>query len=257
MDDEKYVFFQDLREKKITGYSARKQRSHCGKGGRVKLPSDYLTKKELKNMSGECKSYRLNSPMSWGEFRSMPEDLQITYIKLIREKWNPPLTAIGKMMGVDRSNLSRYLLLLGFEKQSAGAHSWDKMGFAEWCHGIPKHEDKSLQEILEETSGEDVECYETVVEDAPAEVEQEFVEEETPVTEECPYKQIPNPGIKVKLVNAEKELKQEAEIRFKKVIPSTGSMTYEGLTFDILSSLADLLGNAKVLLSVKWDVVED
>jgi hypothetical protein len=34
-------------------------------------------------------------------------------------------------------------------------------------------------------------------------------------------------------------------------------MTYEGKTFNILSSLADLLGNANVVLSVKWDVVED
>ena len=90
MEDEKYVFFQDVREKKVTGYSARKQRSHCGKGGRVKFPSDYLTKKELKNMSGECKSYRMNSPMKWLEFRFMPRDLQIAYIKAIKEKYNPP-----------------------------------------------------------------------------------------------------------------------------------------------------------------------
>ena len=82
MDDEKYVFFQDVREKKVTGYSARKQRSHCGKAG-CKLPSDYLTKKEIKNMSGEVKSYRLNEPMTYAEFRLMPEDLQKTYIILL------------------------------------------------------------------------------------------------------------------------------------------------------------------------------
>ena len=35
-------------------------------------------------MSGECKSYRLNSPMSWDEFKAMPDDIKITYIKLLR-----------------------------------------------------------------------------------------------------------------------------------------------------------------------------
>lgn len=251
MRDEEYFYFQDLKEKKVTGYSARKQRSHCGKAG-CKLPSDYLTKKEIKNMSGECKSYRLNEPMSIVEFRSMPEDLQKTYIMALRQKYNAPVSAIGQMLGIERAHLSKYLReVLGFENFPHGNHSWDKNGFKEWAYGIPKQEDQTLEEILEETHGECVACYETVEE--PVEV----IEEEAPVAEDCPYKQIPNPGIKVNLINAEEELKKEAEIRFKKCVPTTGSMTYEGKTFNILSSLADLLGNANVVLSVKWDVVED
>lgn len=160
MEDEKYVFFQDVREKKVTGYSARKQRSHCGKGGRVKFPSDYLTKKELKNMSGECKSYRMNSPMKWQEFKAMPKDLQIAYIKAIKDKYhNPPIGAIAKMMEIDRANLSRYLMSLGFEKGERGHRLWDKMGFAEWCFGVPKTEEcQSVQEeVKEETSVKTVE----------------------------------------------------------------------------------------------------
>ncbi len=84
MEDEKYVYFQELKEKKVTGYSARKKRSHCGKGGRVKLPSDYLTKKELKNMSGECRSYRMNSPMKWHEFKAMPKDCSLLISRHLR-----------------------------------------------------------------------------------------------------------------------------------------------------------------------------
>lgn len=243
MEDEKYVFFQDVREKKVTGYSARKQRSHCGKGGRVKFPSDYLTKKELKNMSGECKSYRLNSPMTWKEFKSMPEDLQIAYIKAIKEKYNPTITAIGKMMGVERANLSKYLLSLGFEKASRGDHPWDKEGFAEWIFGVPKTEDsQSVQEEAEE---------EVPVEVAEVqEVEQAMIEEET-VVEEARFEKIPNPGIKVKLNDAAKEPAPAF------AIPASGSMNYEGDALDILRSISRLLGGAKVALSVSWDVVED
>ena len=47
MKDEEYLFRQDSRDKALTARSARHKRTHCGKGGRVKLPSDYMTKKEL------------------------------------------------------------------------------------------------------------------------------------------------------------------------------------------------------------------
>jgi hypothetical protein len=233
MEDEKYVYYQDLNEKKSTGHSARKQRTHCGKGGRVKFPSDYLTKKEIKNMSGECKSYRLNEPMTFEEWKAMPDDIKIMYINALREKYNAPNVAICQMMGCTKDALYFQLKRLDLAHGTRGAKLWDKEGFFNWWKGIP-------------TKEEPVEA-----------VEEEVIEEETHVTEECPYKQIPNPGIKVNLINAEEELKKESEIRFKKAIPTTGSMTYEGMTFDILSSISDLLGNANVLLSVKWDVVED
>ena len=46
-------------------------------------------------MNGECKSYRLNDPMAWKEFKSMPDDLKITYINLLRKKFNVPGTSIA------------------------------------------------------------------------------------------------------------------------------------------------------------------
>lgn len=52
MKDEEYIFRQESREKAITARGAHNRRTHCGKGGRVKLPSDYMTKKELEKMNG-------------------------------------------------------------------------------------------------------------------------------------------------------------------------------------------------------------
>ena len=85
MKDEEFVFRADSREKAITARSARHARTHCGHGGRVRLPSDNLSKKELMKMSGECKSFRLNDPMGRKEFMSMPDDLKIVYIQAIRK----------------------------------------------------------------------------------------------------------------------------------------------------------------------------
>lgn len=85
MDDEKYAFEEEVREKKIIARSAHKR---TVKGGRVRLHSDNLSKKELKKMSGEAKTYNLGQPMKWAEFKSMPDDLKVEYIKQIRERFN-------------------------------------------------------------------------------------------------------------------------------------------------------------------------
>lgn len=192
-------------------------------------------------MSGECKSYRLNSPMSWKEFKTMPEDLQIAYIKAIKDKYNPTVTAIGKMMGVERANLSKHLLSLGFEKQTRGDRPWDKEGFAEWCFGVPKIEE--CQSVQEEAV------------ELPVAVEQEVTEEETAsvtvAEEDLPW-------------NMPEEEEEPAPIHHTYVtldslraIPETGSMTFTGNATQIMNTLVNLLGNAKVVLSVNGYVVED
>lgn len=63
LPDEPLEMIEDSISKKRAAQSARHRRTHCGKSGSVKFPSDYMTKKELKAMNGECKSYRLNDPM--------------------------------------------------------------------------------------------------------------------------------------------------------------------------------------------------
>lgn len=239
MNDEKYVFFQEVKEKKVTGYSARKQRSHCGKGGRVKLPSDYLTKKELKNMSGECKSYRMNSPMKWQEFKAMPRDLQIAYIKAVKEKYNPPIAAIAKMMEIDRSNLSRHLMILGFENGERGRKPWDKMGFAEWCFGVPKTEEcQNVEEVKEEIPAEEVMQTEEIT------IAEDDLPWNKPEEEEIEPAAEPVHHTYVSLDNM-------------RAIPEVGSLTFTGNATQIMNTLVNLLGNTKVMLSVNWNVVEE
>lgn len=137
MTDEKYVFTQDSQTKKNIARSASKRRTHNGKGGRVRLHSDNLSKKELKAMSGECKSYRLNEPMNYGEFKAMPDDLKVTYIKLLREKYGVPDCKIGEMMGVNKVTFSVEIkrIGLGHGEKHGGYKKWDTDGFYAWCNG--------------------------------------------------------------------------------------------------------------------------
>lgn len=54
MKDETYVFISDVKEKGSVARSARNARSHCGKGGRVRLPSDNLSNLIMTNKRRPC-----------------------------------------------------------------------------------------------------------------------------------------------------------------------------------------------------------
>lgn len=154
MKDEEYCFVTDVRDKKVVARSARHQRTHAGKGGAVKLPSDYLTPKELKAMSGECKSYKLNSPMTWKEYQEMPDDIRILYIKGLRARYNVPTTEIGKMLGVCQRTILKEVARLGISTGHLGVKkAWHRDGWLVWLNGIPAP--TVTTDPVEETQEED------------------------------------------------------------------------------------------------------
>ena len=147
MNDERYSFIEDVRDKKRVARGAHNKRTHCGKGGAIKFPSDYLSKKEIKAMSGEVKSYRLNDPMTWSEFKSMPDDIKIVYIKSLREKFNVSDTKIFKMLGVSQNSASREITRLGIGMGKGGKlKNFDASGWKAWLNG-----DK-VEEIAQEAA---------------------------------------------------------------------------------------------------------
>lgn len=166
MKDEEYVLRQDNRDRAVTARSARNKRTHCGRGGRVKLPSDYMTKKEIHAMNGECKTYRLNEPMTWGEFMRMPDEHKVTYIKLIRQKWNAPDSQMANMFGVNQVTVSKEFQRLGHASgQRSGRTKWDKEGFLAWVHGVPVQAEETPDVVAQDIRVEiPVEPAEEVVE---------------------------------------------------------------------------------------------
>lgn len=133
MNDERYSFVEDVRDKKRIASGAHHKRTHCGKGGAVKLPSDFLSKKELKAMNGEVKSYRLNSPMTWSEFKAAPDDIKITYIKALRNRFGVPDNKIAEMMGVHKVTVCKEVNRLGIAHGTdRSRRKWDKDGFEAW-----------------------------------------------------------------------------------------------------------------------------
>ncbi len=222
MKDETYLFISDCREKKNTAQSARNKRTHNGKGGRVKFPSDYMTKKELNAMNGEVRSYRLNEPMSWQEFKAMPDDIKVTYIKLLREKYGVSDTNIGKMMGVSQTPMQREVARLGISLgKGKFQRKFDKEGWLAWCNGVPTTAVET-EEVIYEPVAEPVE-----------EVVEETIEEPFIV-----------------------EIKEDHK-EIRKAIPTKGNMVFEGKVEEVMNSVNALLGGAYVHISITWDVLEE
>ena len=231
MKDETYLFISDVKDKKITARSARYTRTHCGRGGRVRFPSDNLSKKELEKMNGECKTYRLNSPMAWKEFKAMPDEHKITYIKLVREKYGVSDTQLGKAMGINCCSFSNEMARLGLNVGVGvrnGSTKWDKEGFLAWWHGV----DALPTPIIKE-----VPCADPVQEEP-----ERYAEDDLPFEEPDPIQT--EESVTVKAV---------PEV----VTPINGSMQFKCPADQALNTLAQILGQTNCAISIMWRVIEE
>lgn len=242
MSDEEFVLRKDCQEKAITARSAKRTRTHCGKGGRVKLHSDYLTKKERDAMNGEVKSYRLSDPMTWKEFRNMPEDLRVCYIKALRKKYNVSDKALSQAMGVSQQTFCKEIRKLGIALgKTAGvkARNWEKSENAVafyiwWNGGEPVKTDEAPIDVEEQGMDELV-----VVNDNP-EIEK-YIETDIQITNKCAE---------------ERKAQKVVAAQCTYAVPDVGEMTFEGDIDDILRSIRRLLEGQNVHLTIKWDVLD-
>ena len=89
-------------------------------------------------MNGEVKAYRLNDPMTWAEFKALPEDLQEVYVKGLRSRFGVSDTKIGEMFGMSQNATSVYFKKKGLAL-GKGANNNSKFkseDWFKWCHGI-------------------------------------------------------------------------------------------------------------------------
>ena len=134
MTDEKYTFITDVAEKKRTARGAFNKRTHNGKGGKVRFPSDYLSNKERNKMNGEIREYRMNSPITYAEFKKYPDDLKKKYVKRLRDMFDVSDTDIAAMMGVKAKTLNAALIKIDARGGRRGKRKADYVAFENWKH---------------------------------------------------------------------------------------------------------------------------
>lgn len=228
MTDEEYLFHATNRERKSVARSARNRRGHTGKGGKVRLPSDYKTRKEIEKMNGECMTFNLRKPMSWDDFKALPDDLKKEYLEWMRATFGVSIQDISDMFMVHFTTIGKLSKRLGIKKISKN-HVKDLDGFFTWCRGDGLNRGVCEIEEPAEEAVEEVPVVKAVLDDPIV----PFI---------VPFEEV-NPHIE-----------EKPAIR---ATPNTGSMVFEGVTEDILTAVNTLLGGARVHLNIVWDVLED
>lgn len=183
-------------------------------------------------MSGECVSYRLNEPMTWAEFNAMPDDIKVTYIKLLKEKWSVPVSHIGKMMGVAQTTIQRETTRLGMVfGKGANKAKWDKDGFYNWVNGVKASEEPVVEEPVEIPVDEEYPF------DDP--VEEEVVDNR--ILLRSPY--LPDPT-------------KQYHVIPQTAVPDHGDMTFRCPANLALETVKNILANENVEIRVSWRVID-
>lgn len=270
MSDEAWEYTQDSIEKKKTARSYHNMRTHCGKRGGMKTASDFMTKKELDAMNGEVILYpNLKQPMTWAEFKTLPDDIKKEYINWIRDTFGADDTSIADMLGVCRSIICKHFKCWGLNKgKSAGGKSrkWDKEKFLAWSHGAdPNAVNETQEEDITDEVNEAPEAAESPVEDSEGKVDwnqkiaEIFAAAEAEGVELGHPDPVGHPGEKgVKgepSCNCGSNVKNESCEKIA-AAPVSGSLAFEDNADRILNMLAMIIGTKKVALHVEWTVVE-
>lgn len=88
--------FDVMQKKRIANNAARMKRG--SKSKKCSLPSDHLTPAQWKRRNGPVSTYSLNQPMNWETFKSLPTDIQQSYIDILQSRFNVTTATIGKDM---------------------------------------------------------------------------------------------------------------------------------------------------------------
>jgi hypothetical protein len=86
--------FDVMQKKRIANNAARMKRG--SKSKKCSLPSDHLTQAQWKRRNGPVNTYSLNQPMDWETFKSLPIDIQQSYVDILQRRFNVTAATISK-----------------------------------------------------------------------------------------------------------------------------------------------------------------
>lgn len=229
MNDEKYVFLQDVAEKKKIGRSAFNRKPH-GKGGGVRLPPDNLTKKEREKMNGEVQSYRLNDPLKWQEYKKLPDDLKKIYIQQLRSRFDINDKHLMQVFGCSHFTVENEIKRLGLGRgKSYRAKRFSPDEWERWVRGLPA--EKPAKNQPEGTEIDEMQELFDII--TSSDTAQKSLMPES-VVEAIETSPVAAPVIKPKLV------------------PSCGMCTFHGVAIEVLRVVSELLTDAELEITVTW-----
>lgn len=118
-----------------------RQASHKKNGSKSKkcsFPSDYLTKKQIKERNGAIVSINLDEPMKWEIFTALSPKTQSEYLKHIIQKYGATQTNIANMFGIAQSSFWRYCKTNDIDIKFSKGHRRSKEEQQAWDEFLTK-----------------------------------------------------------------------------------------------------------------------
>ena len=119
MNDETYVFIQDVRERKVTARGAY----HKVSGSRSKkctLSQDTLTPAQLKRRNGPVLTYDMSKPHTWKELKHWPHDMRKEYLTKLLSTYTPSNTDLADMLDVSPGTVTVIVRDAGISRTRGG-----------------------------------------------------------------------------------------------------------------------------------------
>lgn len=115
-----------MQKKRIASGAVHRKRG--SKSKKCTLPSDYLTKKELKAMNGEVKSYNIHERYDWKKFKELPDDIAIAHINWLIETFGCTAAPLAESLGCSKSSIFKWLkahdIQLDMSRRFMGSKEW-------------------------------------------------------------------------------------------------------------------------------------
>ena len=105
MDDAEFLFHRTSKDAKRLARGA-----YAKKGGsrskKCTLPSDRLSNKQRKELNGPMSTYNLKAPMTWKEFKALPDDLKKEYLQFLAKEKKARSCDVANMFGLAPTSFS-------------------------------------------------------------------------------------------------------------------------------------------------------
>ena len=111
MTDEKYIYLQDIREKKSAGRGVFGKRTGS-KTRYVGLPHDHVTAAELKRRNGKVSTVKLNQPITYAELKELTPSLRFLYLDNCINRYKARRLDLVAMLGISNPGFGRMIAKL-------------------------------------------------------------------------------------------------------------------------------------------------
>lgn len=127
--------FDALQKKRI----AQGAKHKVGRRSGCTLPSDSLTEAQKRKLNGPVVTLKLDEPMSWKDFKALPEDKRRLYAEHIKELYNPSWKQWGQMFHTHPNTVRQHFIRYTITDARGWGASTTRADRARWdafCNGV-------------------------------------------------------------------------------------------------------------------------